>query len=66
MKKKMKVYEIGYDAFDPMDVGWRIWVAVPEGVNLELLSRSLSVEFKPDMDEKTPGVDILLHSGAAS
>ena len=72
MTSKYKVYEIGYEGShnytshdeDP----WRILIAVPEGMNVQKLriASHITCEFRPDFDERTPGVDFLLYDSVSS
>ena len=67
MKTKYKVYEIGNED-DKYEDPWRIWIAVPEGFNVENLGIAyhLTCQYRKDMNEKTPGVDFVFHNGVAS
>jgi len=68
---KMKVYEIGVeDHYNECSDGvdCTIWIAVPEGINIEQISTDdrAYVKYILEYNENTPGVDFIFHKDVAS
>ena len=65
MKKKMKVYEIGCKDHGH-DEGWEVWIAVPEGCNIEQVdSNFLYCKYLHEY-ASGKGVDFIIHKDVAS
>ena len=64
MKPKMKVYEIGCDDHGH-DEGWEVWIAVPEGCNIQVDSNYLYCKYLHEY-ASGKGVDFIIHKDVAS